>query len=83
MFEEDIKGSIAHATMLGATGIIDKSESDKIVDGLDGILDDIKSGKLAINMNAEDIHTFVEGELTARLGQTGKGFTPQGHVMTR
>ena len=72
MFEEDIKGSIAHATMLGATGIIDKSESDKIVDGLNGILDDIKSGKLAIDMNAEDIHTFVEGELTARLGQTGK-----------
>ena len=72
MFEEDIKGSIAHATMLGATGIIDKSESDKIVDGLNGILDDIKSGKLDIDMNAEDIHTFVEGELTARLGQTGK-----------
>ena len=72
MFEEDIKGSIAHATMLGATGIIDKSESDKIVDGLNGILDDIKSGKLAIDMSAEDIHTFVEGELTARLGQTGK-----------
>ena len=72
MFEEDIKGSIAHATMLGATGIIDKSESDKIVDGLNGILDDIKSGKLAIDMGAEDIHTFVEGELTARLGQTGK-----------
>ena len=72
MFDEDIKGSIAHATMLGATGIIDKSESDKIVDGLNGILDDIKSEKLAIDMNAEDIHTFVEGELTARLGQTGK-----------
>lgn len=83
MFEEDIKGSIAHATMLGATGIIDKSESDKIVDGLNGILDDIKSGKLAIDMSAEDIHTFVEGELTTRLGQTGKGFTPQGHVTTR
>ena len=72
MFEEDIKGSIAHATMLGATGIIEKSESDKIVDGLNGILDDIKSGKLEIDMSAEDIHTFVEGELTARLGQTGK-----------
>ncbi len=72
MFEEDIKGSIAHATMLGATGIIDKSESDKIVDGLQGILDDIKSGSLDIDMSAEDIHTFVEGELTARLGQTGK-----------
>lgn len=72
MFEEDIKGSIAHATMLGATGIIDKSESEKIVAGLSDILDDIKSGKLDIDMSAEDIHTFVEGELTARLGQTGK-----------
>lgn len=72
MFEQDIKGSIAHATMLGATGIIDKSESDKIVDGLNDILNDIKSGKLHIDMEAEDIHTFVEGELTARLGQTGK-----------
>ena len=72
MFEEDIKGSIAHATMLGATGIIDKSESQKIVAGLSEILADIKSGKLDIDMSAEDIHTFVEGELTARLGQTGK-----------
>ena len=72
MFEEDIKGSIAHATMLGATGIIDKSESEKIVAGLSEILADIKSGKLDMDMSAEDIHTFVEGELTARLGQTGK-----------
>lgn len=72
MFEEDIKGSIAHATMLGATGIIDKSESEKIIAGLSEILADIKSGKLDIDMSAEDIHTFVEGELTARLGQTGK-----------
>lgn len=72
MFEEDIRGSIAHATMLGATGIIDKSESEKIVAGLSEILADIKSGKLDIDMSAEDIHTFVEGELTARLGQTGK-----------
>ena len=72
MFEEDIKGSIAHATMLGATGIIDKRESEKIVAGLSEILADIKSGKLDIDMSAEDIHTFVEGELTARLGQTGK-----------
>ena len=50
MFEEDIKGSIAHATMLGATGIIDKSESEKIVAGLSEILADIKSGKLDIDM---------------------------------
>lgn len=72
MFEEDIKGSIAHATMLGAQGIIDQSESDKITAELFNILQDIKSGALEIDMNAEDIHTFIEGELTARLGQTGK-----------
>ena len=72
MFEEDIKGSIAHATMLGAQCIIDQSESDKITAELFNILQDIKSGALEIDMNAEDIHTFVEGELTARLGQTGK-----------
>ena len=72
MYEEDIKGSIAHATMLGATGIIEKSESDKIVQGLSEIYNDIKSGKLDIDMEAEDIHTFIEGELTERLGQTGK-----------
>lgn len=72
MFEEDIKGSMAHAAMLGAAGIIEKSESEKIVDGLDGILKDIKSGALQIDETAEDIHTFVEGELTKRLGDTGK-----------
>ena len=72
MFEEDIKGSMAHAAMLGAQGIIDKSESEKIIAGLQDILDDIKSGSLEIDMSAEDIHTFVEGELTSRLGQTGK-----------
>ena len=72
MYEEDIKGSIAHATMLGATGIIDKSESEKIVLGLSEIYNDIKSGKLPIDMECEDIHTFIESELTARLGQTGK-----------
>ncbi len=72
MYEEDIKGSIAHATMLGATGIIDKSEADKITTELTDILDEIKSGELEIDNEAEDIHTFIEGELTARLGQTGK-----------
>lgn len=72
MFEEDIKGSMAHAAMLGTAGIIEKSESEKIVDGLDGILKDIKSGALQIDETAEDIHTFVEGELTKRLGDTGK-----------
>lgn len=72
MYEEDIKGSIAHATMLGAAGIIEKNESEKIVQGLSEIYNDIKSGRLAVDMEAEDIHTFIEGELTQRLGQTGK-----------
>lgn len=72
MFEEDIKGSIAHAAMLGACGIIDKTESEKITAELQEIFNDIKSGRLEIDMNAEDIHTFIEGELTERLGQTGK-----------
>lgn len=72
MYKQDIRGSIAHATMLGDTGIIDKSESEKIVEGLTGILNDIDSGKLLFDPNAEDIHMFVEQVLTERLGDTGK-----------
>lgn len=72
MYAQDIQGSIAHATMLGAAGIIEQDESDKIVQCLSEIYNDVKSGSLCIDMEAEDIHTFIEGELTARLGQTGK-----------
>lgn len=72
MYRQDIRGSIAHATMLGDTGIIDKGESEKIVEGLNGILADIDSGKLLFDPNAEDIHMFVEQVLTERLGDTGK-----------
>ncbi|MBD5138771.1 MAG: argininosuccinate lyase [Ruminococcus sp.] len=72
MYKQDISGSIAHAKMLGDTGIIDKGESEKIVEGLTGILNDIDSGKLLIDPNAEDIHMFVEQVLTERLGDTGK-----------
>ena len=72
MASQDIKGSIAHATMLGKQNIIDKSESEKIVASLKDIADDLESGRLEIDMSAEDIHTFVEGELTKRLGSTGK-----------
>lgn len=72
MYEEDIKGSIAHATMLGACGIIPKEESEKITHELQKILDEIKNNELDIDMSCEDIHTFVEGELTKRLGQAGK-----------
>lgn len=72
MFRQDIEGSIAHATMLGRQGIIDESESMKICVELGKIRDDIESGALAIDPDAEDIHTFVEQELTARLGDSGK-----------
>lgn len=72
MYRQDIQGSVAHATMLGECGIIDMEESLAIVDGLKGILADIDSGKLHIDPNAEDIHMFVEAELTKRLGDTGK-----------
>ena len=72
MYKEDIEGSIAHATMLGEAGIIEKSESEKICAGLKEIAADIESGVLLIDPNAEDIHTFVEGELTARIGDAGK-----------
>ncbi len=72
MYRQDIRGSIAHATMLGDTGIIEKSESEKIVEGLKGIFADLDSGALTFDPNAEDIHMFVEQVLTERLGDTGK-----------
>ena len=72
MYKEDIEGSIAHATMLGAAGIIDKGESEKICAELEKIEKDIEMGALHIDPDAEDIHTFIEGELTARIGDAGK-----------
>ena len=72
MYRYDIDGSMAHATMLGECGIIEKHESEKIVQGLKGILADIDEGKLQFDPTAEDVHMFVEAELTKRLGDTGK-----------
>ena len=72
MYKEDIKGSIAHSKMLAKQGIIDKEESKKIVNELRNILSDIENNKLEIDKNAEDIHTFIEGELTKRIGSAGK-----------
>ena len=72
MYKQDIQGSIAHATMLGEQGIIDKTDSEKIIDGLNQILSDIESGKLEFDPAAEDIHMFVEAELTKRIGDAGK-----------
>ena len=72
MYKQDITGSMAHAAMLEKQGIITKEDYDKIVSGLSDILADIESGKLAFNMNCEDIHMFVEAELTERIGDAGK-----------
>ena len=72
MYRHDIQGSIAHATMLGECGIISKEDSFEIVTGLEKILKDIDNGNLELDPNAEDIHMFVEAELTKRLGDVGK-----------
>ena len=72
MYKEDIEGSIAHAAMLGKCGIISEASSEAIRQGLLGILADIESGALTIDPEAEDIHTFIEGELTRRIGDDGK-----------
>ena len=72
MFRQDIQGSMAHAAMLAAKGIIGQDDSDAIIAGLESILQDLESGKLSVDMTAEDIHMFVEAELTKRLGDVGK-----------
>ena len=72
MYRHDIRGSMAHAQMLGEQGIIEKHESEKIIEGLKGLLADLDSGALHFDPNAEDIHMFVEQVLTERLGDTGK-----------
>ena len=72
MYKQDITGSMAHAAMLGAQGIIAQSEAEVLIDGLQGILDDLDSGKLEFDMSCEDIHMFVEQVLTERLGDVGK-----------
>ena len=72
MYKQDIKGSIAHAKMLSKQKIIEKEDEVKIVDGLKEILEDIETGKLRFDVKSEDIHMFVEAELTKRIGQSGK-----------
>ena len=72
MYKQDIRGSVAHASMLAAKGIIDKDDAEAIIEGLGGILADIENGTLEIDCGAEDIHMFVEAELTKRIGDTGK-----------
>lgn len=72
MYRQDITGSMAHAAMLGSKGIISKEDADTLIDGLQTVLEDLESGALQMDMTCEDIHMFVEQELTNRLGDVGK-----------
>ena len=72
MYKQDILGSIAHASMLGRQGIIDKGESEQIVAGLKAILEDIEQGKVEFSPHDEDIHMNIEKLLTERIGEPGK-----------
>ena len=72
LYKQDITGSMAHAAMLGATGIITQKDADTLIAGLEQILADLESGALAFDWKSEDIHMFVEQVLTARLGDVGK-----------
>ncbi len=72
MYRQDIAGSVAHAKMLAAQNIISPQDAEAIVNGLNGILSDIDAGRLKIDPEAEDIHTFIEQTLTERIGEPGK-----------
>ena len=72
LYRQDITGSIAHATMLGEQGIIQREESEKIIEGLKAILEDIEAGNVEFTVDMEDIHMNIESLLTGRIGQTGK-----------
>ncbi len=71
-YKQDIRGSIAHVTMLAASGILTDDEKNQIIDGLTGILNDVETGKLEISDKYEDIHSFVEANLIDRIGDAGK-----------
>ncbi|MBQ8840265.1 MAG: argininosuccinate lyase [Clostridia bacterium] len=72
MYKQDIRGSLEHALMLCSCGIISQIEYEKISEGLNSILDDLNNGVITFDENAEDIHMFVEAELTKRIGDYGK-----------
>ena len=72
MFRQDIRGSVAHAAMLAKQGILTEQEGEEIIEALGGILEDLESGALAVDYDAEDIHMFIESVLTKRIGDLGK-----------
>ena len=71
-YKQDIQGSMAHVKMLAKQGILTQAEKDQILEGLEGILADVESGKLQITSQYEDIHSFVEANLIDRIGDAGK-----------
>ncbi len=72
MYRQDIAGSMAHAAMLARQGIISQDDADALIDGLQQVLAELESGALSVDMTCEDIHMFIEQELTCRLGEVGK-----------
>ena len=72
MYSQDIEGSIARSQMLAKQGVISQKDADDIKSGLLSIKEDIESGKLTFDSDAEDIHMFIEEELTNRIGDAGK-----------
>ncbi len=70
-FEQDVRGSLAHVSMLAAQGILTEKERDQIIEGLEGILKDVSDGKLKIEGDYEDIHRFIKAKLTARIYDAG------------
>ena len=71
-YKQDMKGSMAHVRMLAKQGILSEDERDVILKGIEGILEDVESGKLDISDEYEDIHSFVEATLIERIGDPGK-----------
>lgn len=71
-YRQDIRGSIAHVTMLAKQGILSAEDKEAIVSGLEGILSDLETGRLEITTEYEDIHSFVEATLIERIGEAGK-----------
>lgn len=82
-YRQDIRGSIAHVTMLASSGILTDEERDQIIAGLKGILNDVENGSLQITSEYEDIHSFVEANLIDRIGDVGKSSTPDEAGTTR
>ncbi len=83
MFKQDITGSMAHAAMLAKCGILTQADADQIIDGLAGILADLQSGALQLDPQAEDIHMFVEADLTNASAMSAKSCTPRAPATIR